>query len=434
MDPPTRRGNYDSGQDYVLEYGELRFTFNERDFSERVEQAGAQARLRRRPARATELEDLVNLTVNGEVQDPGVRARRARQRLLARARRPRRALARALAAPARVPLRLARPARQGGRARRRLRRGRRTRSATSSPSATTSRSSSRPSRTGAGSPTRRAERAGRQPAARGLRARLGDRLGAGVADQQLRAQRAAAPARSSAGKRRSAVSCGVERDDRRLAAERRRRRRDHRQRAAVGDVARRGQRAPGGLRRQVLERVDHHDGVAAAGGHAAPLLDRLLDGLRLRVGRRGERQRGDRRGPGLGQSPTSSGRTPASTTSSSRPSRPASAPASRAPARSCRPAAAPAMTTREPLPNGVSHSTAFSVDVLGAEREALGRPGDRQILEARALGDLVGRAAVDGVDADQRREALRAARARAPGRAMRSPDTSSQRLTCAAEM
>ena len=39
MDHPTRRGNYDSGQDYVLEYGELRFTFNERDFSERVEQA-----------------------------------------------------------------------------------------------------------------------------------------------------------------------------------------------------------------------------------------------------------------------------------------------------------------------------------------------------------------------------------------------------------
>ena len=34
-----RRGNYDSGQDYVLEYGDLRFTFNERDFTERVEQA-----------------------------------------------------------------------------------------------------------------------------------------------------------------------------------------------------------------------------------------------------------------------------------------------------------------------------------------------------------------------------------------------------------
>ena len=36
MDHPTRRGNYDSGQDYVLEYGELRFTFNENDFSEPV--------------------------------------------------------------------------------------------------------------------------------------------------------------------------------------------------------------------------------------------------------------------------------------------------------------------------------------------------------------------------------------------------------------
>ena len=35
----SRRGNYDSGEDFVLEYGELRFTFNEGDFSERCEQA-----------------------------------------------------------------------------------------------------------------------------------------------------------------------------------------------------------------------------------------------------------------------------------------------------------------------------------------------------------------------------------------------------------
>jgi len=35
----ARRGNYESGSDYVLEYGELRFTFKERDFTERVEQA-----------------------------------------------------------------------------------------------------------------------------------------------------------------------------------------------------------------------------------------------------------------------------------------------------------------------------------------------------------------------------------------------------------
>src|SRR3981189_3209774 len=66
----TRRGNYDSGQDYVLEYGELRFTFNERDFSERVEQAARKLGFVGRPLEETELEDLVNLTVNGEVVDP----------------------------------------------------------------------------------------------------------------------------------------------------------------------------------------------------------------------------------------------------------------------------------------------------------------------------------------------------------------------------
>ena len=62
-----RRGNYDSGQDYVLEYGDLRFTFNERDFSERVEQAARKLGFVGRPLEDTELEDLVNLTVNGEV-------------------------------------------------------------------------------------------------------------------------------------------------------------------------------------------------------------------------------------------------------------------------------------------------------------------------------------------------------------------------------
>src|ERR687887_1057081 len=67
---PMRRGNYDSGQDYVLEYGELRFTFNERDFSERVEQAARKLGFVRARLEPTELEDLVNLAVNGEIQDP----------------------------------------------------------------------------------------------------------------------------------------------------------------------------------------------------------------------------------------------------------------------------------------------------------------------------------------------------------------------------
>ena len=67
---PMRRGNYDSGQDYVLEYGELRFTFNERDFSERVEQAARKLGFVGGRLDPTELEDLVNLAVNGEIQDP----------------------------------------------------------------------------------------------------------------------------------------------------------------------------------------------------------------------------------------------------------------------------------------------------------------------------------------------------------------------------
>src|SRR3954463_12636843 len=65
-----RRGNYDSGQDYVLEYGDLRFTFNERDFAERVEQSARKLGFVGGRLLDTELGDLVNLTVNGEVADP----------------------------------------------------------------------------------------------------------------------------------------------------------------------------------------------------------------------------------------------------------------------------------------------------------------------------------------------------------------------------
>jgi hypothetical protein len=65
----TRRGNYESGSDYVLEYGELRFTFNERDFTERVEQAAMKLGFVDRALDSSEREDLVNLAVNGEVTD-----------------------------------------------------------------------------------------------------------------------------------------------------------------------------------------------------------------------------------------------------------------------------------------------------------------------------------------------------------------------------
>jgi len=65
----TRRGNYDSGEDFVLEYGELRFTFNERDFAERCEQAALRLGFVAGRLDPPELEDLVNLAVNGEINE-----------------------------------------------------------------------------------------------------------------------------------------------------------------------------------------------------------------------------------------------------------------------------------------------------------------------------------------------------------------------------
>jgi hypothetical protein len=66
----TRRGNYESGSDYVLEYGELRFTFNERDFTERIEQAAIKLDFVSGTLDEAEREDLVDLAVNGEVTAP----------------------------------------------------------------------------------------------------------------------------------------------------------------------------------------------------------------------------------------------------------------------------------------------------------------------------------------------------------------------------
>ncbi|HEX4106581.1 MAG TPA: hypothetical protein VHX88_00515 [Solirubrobacteraceae bacterium] len=65
-----RRGNYDSGEDFVLEYGELRFTFNEADFRERCEQAAIRLGFVGDRLGEDELEDLVNLAVNGEILEP----------------------------------------------------------------------------------------------------------------------------------------------------------------------------------------------------------------------------------------------------------------------------------------------------------------------------------------------------------------------------
>lgn len=65
-----RRENYSSGDDFVLEYGDLRFTFNERDFAERCEQAARRLGFIGDDIANEEAEDLINLVVNGEVSDP----------------------------------------------------------------------------------------------------------------------------------------------------------------------------------------------------------------------------------------------------------------------------------------------------------------------------------------------------------------------------
>jgi hypothetical protein len=71
VEQDTRRGNYESGADYVLEYGELRFSFNEDDFAQRVEQAAVKLDFVEQGLAIEELQDLVELAVNGEIPEPG---------------------------------------------------------------------------------------------------------------------------------------------------------------------------------------------------------------------------------------------------------------------------------------------------------------------------------------------------------------------------
>lgn len=66
----TRRGNYESGSDYVLEYGELRFSFNEEDFAQRVEQAAVKLGFVQQGLTREELDDLLGLAVSGEIAEP----------------------------------------------------------------------------------------------------------------------------------------------------------------------------------------------------------------------------------------------------------------------------------------------------------------------------------------------------------------------------
>lgn len=64
------RGNYNSGGDIVLEYGDLLFTFAERDFAERCEQAARSLEFIHERLQQHELDDLVDLTISGDVPHP----------------------------------------------------------------------------------------------------------------------------------------------------------------------------------------------------------------------------------------------------------------------------------------------------------------------------------------------------------------------------
>lgn len=66
-----RRANYDSGYDFVLEYGEIRATFNRKDFRQRLDFAIKHLDLVYPDYQLNdaEIEDLENLIVNGEIGD-----------------------------------------------------------------------------------------------------------------------------------------------------------------------------------------------------------------------------------------------------------------------------------------------------------------------------------------------------------------------------
>lgn len=63
------RGNYDSGDDYVLEHATLRFTFNTADLQQRTELAARElGLLPDRKLYGIELDDLLDLLIDGEPQ------------------------------------------------------------------------------------------------------------------------------------------------------------------------------------------------------------------------------------------------------------------------------------------------------------------------------------------------------------------------------
>ena len=94
--------------------------------------------------------------------------------------------------------------------------------------------------------------------------------------------------------------------------------------------------------------------------------------------------------------------------------------------------AGPAMTTREPLPNGVSHSIALTVGSSEpSSKRSVGKAAGRSSKRVPSATSSAGRPLMVSTRiSDGKRSERRGART---GPLTRSPVTSSQRLTCAAE-
>ena len=107
-------GNYDSGDDYVVEFLGYRFSFNAEDFEQRVTAAAVKlGLLGGNELDGDETADLVELVERDAIEEPRIDARPLPRSPLGR-RLPRRGrVARLLAEEARLPRRVARPSRQG---------------------------------------------------------------------------------------------------------------------------------------------------------------------------------------------------------------------------------------------------------------------------------------------------------------------------------
>jgi len=70
MAEPDRDPDYNSGDDFVMEYGDYVFAFSEVDFTQRTERAARSLELVSAPLNEDEMQDLVEFMVNDKISSP----------------------------------------------------------------------------------------------------------------------------------------------------------------------------------------------------------------------------------------------------------------------------------------------------------------------------------------------------------------------------